>query len=67
MLAPIHTVKSGSIKKELGLLDTPTHKGVDMELKLVEGGCFVELTVRKTQERVLVPYTDFSHMVPDGK
>lgn len=60
MSGPIHTIRSGSIKKELSNQDSPTHKAVDMVLD----GNFVELTVRKTKEKILVPYTYFSHLVP---
>src|ERR1700677_4406095 len=65
LAADIHTVKSGSIKKELSAVASPTHKAVGMELKNINGGLFVELTVEKTKEKILVPYTSFSHLVPD--
>jgi hypothetical protein len=61
---PIHTIKSGHIKKELSNQNSPTHKAVGMELKSIEGGTFVELTVQHSKEKILVPYTDFRNLVP---
>jgi hypothetical protein len=65
MAGPIHTIKSGHLKKELMNKNTSANKAVDMELKNVDGGLFVELTVESTKEKILVPYTYFSHMVPN--
>jgi hypothetical protein len=63
MVGPIHTVKSGHIKKELSLQDSPTHKAMK---NIVLNGNFVELTVKTSNELILVPFTNFSHMVPDA-
>lgn len=60
LLGSIHTVKSGNIKVNILDADTPTNKAVAAVLK----GNFVELTVRKTKEKILVPFTYFSHLVP---
>ena len=63
MLAPIHTVKSGHIKKELSLKDSPTHKAMKSIYYNEEQGT-VELVVKASGETILIPYTNFSHLVP---
>lgn len=67
MAGPIHTLKSGHLKKELVNKITTANKPVDMELINLEGAIVVRVTHQTTKEVIYVPYTNFSHWVEADK